>query len=68
MTFLSLLVTSPSIILQNSGPLIGTAKQQGAHIGHVFLGRFQSQLEHTRVHAQELLAGVHRPFTSMTSV
>lgn len=68
MTFLSLLVTSPSIILQNSGPLIGTAKQQGAQIGHMFLERFQSHLKHTREHFQEPLAGVHRPFTSMTSV
>lgn len=36
-TFLSFLVMSSLIILQNSGPLIGTAKQQGAQVVHVFL-------------------------------
>lgn len=36
-TFLSFLVVSSLIILQNSGPLIGTAKRQGAYVLHMIL-------------------------------
>lgn len=36
-TFLSFLLVSSLIILQNSGPLIGTAKWQGAYVLHMTL-------------------------------
>lgn len=69
-TFLSFLVVSSLIILQNSGPLVGTAEWQGAQVVHVFSeGICMSDIWNTPVcifktHLQNL----YRPFISMTTV
>lgn len=69
-TFLSFLVVSSLISLQNSGPLIGTAKWQGAQVVHMILeGLSFSHIWSTylgifKTHSQNL----YRPFTSMTTV
>lgn len=69
-TFLSFSVVSSLIILQNSGPLIGTAKWQGAQLGHTILeGLAFSHIWSTylgifKTHSQNL----YKPFTSTTTV
>jgi hypothetical protein len=61
--FFSFLVISPLISLQNSGPLTGTAKQQGAQIVHVFLER--TFLVIFEAHAYALSRHIYKTFADL---